>query len=150
MKKNKGFTLIELLVVIAIIAIIASVVVASLGVAKNKGIDASIKASLNQARTQAEIFYITANSYSGVCDSANDTANPKGIYGMVFQAAKSSRLSSVTVNGTGSLFTATCNTNGTDWAAEVPLANVSNSVWCVDSSKKSVINTTSIGNGIAC
>lgn len=66
-KVNRGFTLIELLVVIAIIGILASVVLASLNTARDKGSDAAIKANLNSARAQAEIFYDTNNSYLGVC-----------------------------------------------------------------------------------
>jgi prepilin-type N-terminal cleavage/methylation domain-containing protein len=81
MKKNQGFTLIELLVVIAIIGILASVVLASLNSARDKGKDASIKASLSSARAQAELYYAGdgSNTYGtagttgdgNVCDDAN-------------------------------------------------------------------------------
>lgn len=61
-KNNKGFTLIELLVVIAIIGILASVVLASLNSARNKGADAAIKADLTNVRAQNELFYDSNSS----------------------------------------------------------------------------------------
>lgn len=149
MQKNKGFTLLEILVVIAIVGVLASIVLVLLGNAKNKSLDNKVKAVLNQARTQASIFYTTGGTYSGVCTSTNDTANPKGIYGMVLSAAQVVGISSVTVNGTGSTTTATCNTNGTTFAAEVPITGTGN-LWCVDGTQKGKVETTSIGAGVAC
>lgn len=69
-KPSHGFTLIELLVVIAIIGILASVVLASLNTARAKGADAAMKANINNARAQAEIFYDIGTTYVGLCTDA--------------------------------------------------------------------------------
>src|SRR6187401_3204018 len=95
---KSGFTLIELLVVIAIIGILSSVVLASLNTARQKGSDASVKASLANARAQAELFYDSyaspLNSYTSVCTAAN------GIGTILASAVKNSNDSDGTV-GTG-------------------------------------------------
>lgn len=70
--KERGFTLIELLVVIAIIGILASVVLASLNTARDKGTDAAAKSSVNNMRAQAEIYYDDHGGYAGLCTAADD------------------------------------------------------------------------------
>lgn len=63
MKINRGFTLIELLVVIAIIAILSSIVIASLGRARNKSKDAALMQTMTQAQTQAFLYFDEFNGY---------------------------------------------------------------------------------------
>ena len=58
-----GFTLIELLVVIAIIGILASVVLASLNTARQKGRDARRIADLKQVQLALELYFDTNRAY---------------------------------------------------------------------------------------
>ena len=142
---KKGFTLIELLVVVAIIGILASVVIASLNKSRDKGEDAAVKSNLRNAIAQGEIIFGTRttnkDSYKDICAVGvmSGETTIKGIGDFVLTAAKAVGLSSVNsaVGTAGTYNTATCHvdTNGTAWAAEVPLSgSVSGAsvMWCVD------------------
>ncbi len=148
MKKNKGFTLIELLVVIAIIGILASVVLASLSSARNKGKDAAVRSQLASMRAQAEIFYATAESYVGIC--SGDIANAPGAFGGaggLLTAVSASvgvpntlNITNTTAgNATTSPYSVTCHSIVDAWAAEAPLVSVTAvapatvKMYCVDS-----------------
>lgn len=133
MKKNKGFTLIELLVVIAIIGVLASVVLASLNTARNKGADASVKANLSNARAEAEMFYDSTASptYDGVCAATG--ANTIGDSVLAAWKAKNGASSTVTLldADVASATVPVCHDTAAEWAAQVPL-NTGTS-YCVDS-----------------
>ncbi len=76
-KNNKeGFTLIELLVVVAIIGVLASIVLASLNTARDKGKVAAIKSNLKNMGLQMELAYSENGSYGGINTAGTSTSFP--------------------------------------------------------------------------
>ena len=78
-KKRKGFTLIELLVVIAIIGLLASIVLVSLGPARQKARDARRQSDIRQVNLAMEMCYDDASCQAAesyidtVAGNAKDT-----------------------------------------------------------------------------
>lgn len=153
MKNNKGFTLIELLVVISIIGVLATIVLASLGDARDRAKDAKIKALVNQFRTQAELSAADAGNYDTICSpgtksgdmfieafllSGDDTANTVcyDTQGADYQTSGGNLplLFAGSVNGVGS--------SGSPWWIEIKL-NDGN--WlCFDGNGRTSINSTRV------
>ena len=147
-KSNLGFTLIELLVVVAIIGILASVVLASLNSARNKGADAAIKSSLANTRAQAELFYDTLSTYEGVCALTGNN-----VIGAMVNSAERAYDGGVTVyaDATASTYdSGQCHDGAGAWAAWVPLKSSASGApvgWCVDSTGASSQETSVLGGG---
>jgi prepilin-type N-terminal cleavage/methylation domain-containing protein len=145
----KGFTLIELLVVIAIIGILASVVLASLNTARNKGADAAIKSNLANIRAQAEIQYDSLGCYTntgGTCNATTPAAVAAGACpasGAANIFGQANIASAIAAAQTAGGYATACSATvaGTAWAVATiqksAVAAAANSGWCVDSSGKS-------------
>ena len=153
LRNSKGFTLIELLVVIAIIGILAAIILASLGTARSKGIDAGTKSDLNSVRSQMELFAAgNTNSYSGGCAAVPSgagtilTSTFNNVKGQVTGGAV------VTVAATaGTYNNVTCHDSAGAWAAEAPMAaSISGTpaMWCIDSTGNSKAEAVNFGASI--
>lgn len=127
---QKGFTLIELLVVIAIIGILASVVLASLNTARDKGGDAAVKANLANLRSQAALYYDENGNSYGTAGASCTTA------GSVFADSRVSEQVKAAENASGGGSVATCAGSPTRFAVSVPLRTDKTKSWCVDDSGK--------------
>jgi prepilin-type N-terminal cleavage/methylation domain-containing protein len=152
--KKSGFTLIELLVVISIITLLSSVLLAALQDARKKGVDGSIKAQMNNIRTQASNYFAEKNSYANLC---TDTDVKYGIDKMLDSVAK--RLSSTNTmtavdttpfsySAGGAANSAVCHDTASGWAVIVSLRKPAsaNNGWCIDTSQIAK-ETSIIGNG---
>ena len=131
---HRGFTLIELLVVIAIIGLLASIILATLGVARDKGTDSKVKAELNSIHTQTEIYAnANNNSFIGMCTTVGGVSVANLV--SIAAAATNSTVDAVTANA-GAYNHVSCHEGSSTWAVDAPLSNSSASaprMWCVDS-----------------
>ena len=133
---RQGFTLIELLVVIAIIGILASVVMVSVGSARNKAKDAGIQANLANTRVQAELSANTIGDYSGVCTDTTVVAMIADAYGQT-----STDVPAVDTGG--------CNDTAASYCAAAPLTTAG-TFYCVDSLGTSKQTSANCGVAFVC
>lgn len=86
-KSGAGFTLVEIMLVVALTALVATIILASMGESRKEAKDAAIKTSLAEIRKAGELLYHETASYEGVCDPSStggdDTLSELGDFGPV-------------------------------------------------------------------
>ncbi len=133
-KFKKGFTLIELLVVIAIIGILAAIIIANLGGARNVAKDGAVKSQLANMRAQAELY---AQGYGNVySDGAVNSSSDCAIADSMFDSTRTNSVTALLEGIDGSGGVATCFAGPSVWAVSSTLPSGANA-WCVDSAGQS-------------
>ena len=143
--KKSGFTLIELLVVVAIIGILATVVLSSLGTARDRAKDASIKSILSNMRAQAELQY--DGDFNDICDAGTrfgdmfKDAYEKGAVSLTHSLCmdQGGMVRGIAPDGSFDNWGSGSGVdgNGNFWAAALPLST--GDWFCVDSSGSAIL-----------
>lgn len=143
-RREKAFTLVELLVVIAIVGIVLTIVLVYLSDARGKGNDTKVRSLLTSARSSAEVFYTSYNTYNGAAGNISGdctTANS------MFTDSVSGMLKFTTLSNYPNTVELTCYSTGSAYAisATLPGEGGTNS-WCVDSNNSSQARPTPINS----
>ena len=153
MLKKKGFTLIELLVVIAIIGILASVVLASLNTAREKGNQASVKSNLKTIQAQAELYYDDNNMHYAATDDLTlvfnaDCPDSTGAEDTMFEMDTTISKAILAAESAGN-DDAQCYmpVNAQSWSIFVGFKDESGS-WCIDSTGYAGSSTDADNDGV--
>ncbi len=142
MNLKKGFTLIELLVVVAIIGILASVVLASLNTARQKGADAKLISQMSGMRAQALL-----HSGAGTAVAIGNCATTAGTLFETANTGLGGLLSGMTLTNTAcysSAYVAGA-VDGATWAAATLLST--GKAFCVDSTGATRTSTATVTGG---
>lgn len=141
--QKRGFTLVEILITITIIGILSSVVLGNLSTARDKGVNATVKASLANARSQANLYYDENRTYTGVCAQGATYAIGGIVTDLLTKLSSSDALGDV------------CQADDDEWVVALTLRE-SAGVWCVDykgastSTSKTIIGEALVNGNIDC
>lgn len=130
---KRGFTLIELLVVIAIIAVLSSIVLASLNTSRTKGADAAVKQNLYNVRSQIALTWADITDFTTGGDQGTGVCDDTKIISMLNAASQA---------GAGNTTADRCSDSASNWAISSPLK--SGQHWCIDSAGSVKVSASAV------
>ena len=136
-----GFTLIEVLVVIGIIGIVSSLVLVSLGKARDRAKDARIQGDLSQIRSIAELINEDKISYATLCGADHTLNNTPADNNYITQLTTIEN--DINDQQPGAAVVLTCYVGGTPevYCAEAKLTSSGVGYYCIDSKGIATITT---------
>jgi prepilin-type N-terminal cleavage/methylation domain-containing protein len=143
--RERGFTLIDLLFSMAIIALLLSIIISTLLIAKKKAEDSFVKSSLISIRTLAQLYYTTQDFGSNATCSFSGSGI--GVDSGVFTNSQIAYIISDIRKKLNPPATVRCSTNasGTKWAISAEVLRHINQSWCVDFDNTNTIGLISTG-----
>jgi len=135
---KKGFTLIELLVVISIIALVSSIVLASVTKSRTSSRDSAVKSNLLEVRSAAELYYAANQNYGTAFSAAACPTSGTNLFTTV-NIKKSIDAAKLAGLGTAACVS-TAGTSGA-WAVTANLYNNQYKFWCVDSRGRAFVSS---------
>ena len=146
--------------VIAIVALLSSIILASLGASRAKSRDAAVKSDLVSLRTQAALYYANnSNAYGTRATNYGPIGcpNPGDALWGIFTLFTDSKINSI-LQATGktsgvagadaTVLNCAYAANGVSYAVYAPLSTSPVTWWCVDSTGASRNIGTDVGIGI--
>lgn len=128
--KSTGVVIVLIVIIsIIIIGILSATVLAIFGTEPSPGSDASIKAHLSTMRSEADIYHMSNDSYSGVCNSSTFKDLTKTINQSTMQKY-------------------ICNDNDSAYAASIPLST--GNYFCIDSNGAATGTLSALGIKDSC
>lgn len=130
--KKQGFTLIELLVIVAIIALLSTVVLASLSNTRQKANDAMIKSDVSQIINVANLIYHEEGTFTRLCDSVTSLDITSAGGGSTnYQGQLAGLQSDITLRQGGTL-NLNCNVSVSRYCIDVDLKATNAGRYCID------------------